>query len=115
MTASEGSFEGRVRQLELENDMLRVVARDKGREPQHDDEQGEGPGHRRSENDDGEEPETVRRFLEDIEELLRAPARGAGEAGERESPASEQLEGFRLVARRVIEASLELADEPEAA
>ena len=39
----------------------------------------------------------------------------AGQAGKRVPPASEQLEAFRLVARRAIEASLELAGELEAA
>lgn len=49
------------------------------------------------------------------ERVMSELGEDAGRAGEREPPAPEQLEGFRLVARRAIEASLELADELEAA
>ena len=49
------------------------------------------------------------------ERVMSELGEDAGQAGEREPPTSEQLEGFRLVARRAIEASLELADELEAA
>ena len=67
----EGSLEERVRQLELENDILRAAAKVlKAESPQRDDEQGEGPGHKRAAGDDGEKLERARRFLEDIEELL---------------------------------------------
>lgn len=42
----------------------------KSRKPRPDDEQGEGPGHKRAAGDDGEKIERAHRFLEDIEELL---------------------------------------------
>lgn len=46
----------------------------------------------------------------DVHALRRRAADGVGDR-----PTEEQLEGFRLVAKRAIEASLELADELEAA
>lgn len=54
----------------------------------------------------------ARYFSEKVMSALYAEGRPTG-TGER--PSEEQLEGFRLVAKKAIEASLELADELEAA
>lgn len=91
----EGSLEERVRQLELENDILGGGEGFKSRKPQPDDEQGEGPGHKRAADDDGEKPERAHRFLEDIEELLWVPAPGDVEARQACRAAGARARGVR--------------------
>ena len=67
----EGSREERIRQLELENDILRGGHRPfKSREPRRDEQHGEGRADRQVEAGDRPPLKRAHRFLEDLEELL---------------------------------------------